>query len=336
MNTDYVDDIAPIAQRIDQAKAHKGEATGIKLSWSRLAQEIGLTVTAPNNWKKGKISSDTIEAIAHYTGVDLEWLKTGTGSMLPDSYFINITIPYDTKEHLITEVEAYAKKYIEDNFEQIFKPFGLNEKDTNFKVINRNGPGVSLQRLYTQPDLFIKKSGEEGVYAVVNIKVNNGLIHIHITNRNFKIPDKDRSNNVKLPDSIIKQVPILSYVQAGAFKEAIQEKQDEYVSSYLNNLSDFSFGLIVQGSSMSPDFKEGDKIIVDPNVHPKPGDFVIAQNGGNEATFKKYRPRGFDENGREYFELVPINEEYPTMDSRFQDIQIIGTVVEHTRALRRM
>jgi SOS-response transcriptional repressor LexA len=36
---------------------------------------------------------------------------------------------------------------------------------------------------------------------------------------------------------------------------------------------------------MEPDFKEGD-IIVDPELEPVPGEFVVAKNGDNEATFK--------------------------------------------------
>ncbi|MCZ4058067.1 S24 family peptidase [Pantoea sp. LMR881] len=41
---------------------------------------------------------------------------------------------------------------------------------------------------------------------------------------------------------------------------------------------------------MEPDFKEGDVIIVDPEIEPVPGEFVVAKNGEHEATFKKYRP----------------------------------------------
>lgn len=37
---------------------------------------------------------------------------------------------------------------------------------------------------------------------------------------------------------------------------------------------------------MEPDFKAGDVIIVDPEVEPTPGEFVVAKNGGAQATFK--------------------------------------------------
>ncbi len=86
---------------------------------------------------------------------------------------------------------------------------------------------------------------------------------------------------------------------------------------------------------MLEDFKPGDKSIIDPGVQPVPGDCVISHDGHDEATLRVYKPRGFDDQGREYFELVPLNPMYPTLDSRFQKIEIIGTVVEHIRTFVR-
>ena len=58
-----------------------------------------------------------------------------------------------------------------------------------------------------------------------------------------------------------------------------------------------TFALEIKCDSMLPDFKPGDRIIVDPAVAPQPGDFVVAKNGHDEATFKKYRPRATDAAG---------------------------------------
>lgn len=82
---------------------------------------------------------------------------------------------------------------------------------------------------------------------------------------------------------------------------------------------------------MEPDFKEGDIVIIDPSVKPRPGSFVVAKNGREEVTFKKYRPRSFDVLGNEIFELVPLNDDYPIMKSNEQTIEIVGTMVEHRR-----
>ena len=86
---------------------------------------------------------------------------------------------------------------------------------------------------------------------------------------------------------------------------------------------------------MKPEFNEGDRIIVDPNVAPHPGDFVVAKNHNEEATFKKYRQRGIDENGNDIFELIPLNEDYPTLRSDLVPLKIIGTMVEHRRYRKR-
>lgn len=145
-------------------------------------------------------------------------------------------------------------------------------------------------------------------------------------------------SNVELATLGVYKIPVLSYVQAGNW----QESQDfrgidggyEYVTADLDDDSR-AFAVWVQGNSMTPEFNEGDLIIVDPDVAPLPGDFVVAKNGGEECTFKKYRPRGHKEDGSEIFELVPLNEDYPTLRSETCPIRIIGTMIEHRKFRRR-
>lgn len=134
-----------------------------------------------------------------------------------------------------------------------------------------------------------------------------------------------------------RRVPLINYVQAGELTEIGASFSGEAMEYLLTDLrlSDYSFALEIQGESMSPEFRPGDRIIVDREVHPRPGDFVVARNGGYEATFKKYRPRGISETGDEVFELVPLNDDYPTLYSTRQSLVIIGTMVEHRKYYRR-
>lgn len=132
----------------------------------------------------------------------------------------------------------------------------------------------------------------------------------------------------------VRRVPVISYIQAGVWTEIAGDFQPCDAHDWLitsDKHSRETFVLTIRGNSMEPDFKEGDVVIIDPSVKPRPGSFVAAKNGRQEATFKKYRPRSIDVLGNEVFELVPLNEDYPTMRSDEQPIEIIGTMVEHRR-----
>jgi SOS-response transcriptional repressor LexA len=129
-----------------------------------------------------------------------------------------------------------------------------------------------------------------------------------------------------------RQIPVISSVQAGALRdmENPYEPGDGYAVEYTEDpkLSRWAFCLDVEGMSMSPRFQPGDRLFVDPDRAPGPGNFVVARNGSNQATFKKYRPRGMDANGNEIFELVPLNDDFPTLRSDLEKLIVIGVVTE--------
>ncbi len=131
------------------------------------------------------------------------------------------------------------------------------------------------------------------------------------------------------------RIPLLNYVQAGIFTDMGTNFDTEGMEYLLTDLalSDRSFALQIRGDSMAPKFQEGDRVIIDCDVAPHPGDFVVARNGGEEATFKRYRLLSLGE--QEVFELVPLNENYPSMRSDQQHIQIIGVMMEHRQYRRR-
>lgn len=131
-----------------------------------------------------------------------------------------------------------------------------------------------------------------------------------------------------------RQIPLISCVQAGMWTEIADAYAPGDGADWLLtdlDLSVHAFALEIKGDSMLPDFRPGDRVIIDPAVVPQPGDFVVAKNGEDEATFKKYRPRGVNEHGDVVFELVPLNEDYPSMRSDVAPIRIVGTMVEHRR-----
>jgi len=137
------------------------------------------------------------------------------------------------------------------------------------------------------------------------------------------------------PDHL--QIPVIDYIQAGNWTD-IQDlgASVDYIGTDME-LSDKAFAVIIEGDSMKPDFTPGDKVIIDPQVQPVPGDYVIAKLAHEDkATFKKYRPRGKDKDGKEIIELVPLNEDHPSLTINASNPgYIIGTMVEHRRLRRR-
>ena len=142
-----------------------------------------------------------------------------------------------------------------------------------------------------------------------------------------------------VPASIgIRKIPIISYVQAGCWTESLECRAMDGSIETINtdlDLGSMAFALEVRGDSMAPEILEGDVVVIDPDVDPLPGDYVVAKNGSHEATLKQYRPRGTNDQGQEYFELVPLNPVYPAMRSDHHHVTIIGVMMEHRRYRRR-
>ncbi|WOE40669.1 LexA family protein [Acinetobacter chinensis] len=140
--------------------------------------------------------------------------------------------------------------------------------------------------------------------------------------------------NVSFENVPFIKIPVLDYVQAGVFGTVAYDGINpigETYTTYIGTHPSEVFSLTIQGMSMAPDFLPGDSIVVDASLTPQPGSFVVAQNGSYEATFKKYRVIGYDEYGREEFELVPLNPDYPVLSSREHKISVIGVMVRHVR-----
>lgn len=137
------------------------------------------------------------------------------------------------------------------------------------------------------------------------------------------------SNTIDLGIEFNGSIPLISYVEAGPFCEAIDNFEPGDAEEWLPkppNTGARSFALTVSGDSMTspvagqPSFPEGGIIIIDPEAEAKIGDFVIAKDTGkNEATFKKL----VQDSGVLY--LKPINPQYAMIEVT-QDIKICGRV----------
>jgi len=128
--------------------------------------------------------------------------------------------------------------------------------------------------------------------------------------------------NIEVGPVLRGQVPILSEVQAGMYKQQIDNHHPgdggtELISTSVA-VNRYTFALRVHGDSMEPEFTEGMVLIVEPELDPLPGDYVIAKNGEEETTFKQLIKDGAD------WYLKPLNSRYPIKP--LAESSIIGVV----------
>jgi|CXWL01.1.fsa_nt_gi SOS-response transcriptional repressor LexA len=130
-----------------------------------------------------------------------------------------------------------------------------------------------------------------------------------------------------LPPSAL--VPVLTWVQAGALRSAVDlypyaGAAEEYITVSLRG--EHCFALRVRGDSMLPEFREGDMIVIDPDLSPRSGDFVVAVlDGTGEATFKRYQKKKDGE------VLMPLNPDYMPIALQ-PEHRLVGKVIRLVRS----
>ena len=141
-----------------------------------------------------------------------------------------------------------------------------------------------------------------------------------------------RPSNIEEAPSTRGLVPLISWVQAGAWCEVAEVR--EHAPSYHDSStylpcpaphSPSTFALRVKGDSMTApygrSYPDGCIIYVDPERRsPVNGDRIVAflEGSDDEVTFKIYK----NEDGRQW--LMPLNPQHPPLFERFK---VIGTVL---------
>lgn len=140
----------------------------------------------------------------------------------------------------------------------------------------------------------------------------------------------DQTDNTEPGPLIRGRVPLLSPVQAGMYKEYVDNFHPgdggmELIPTSVP-VKKHTFALRVTGDSMEPMFQEGMLLIVEPELEALPGDFVIAKTASDESTFKQ-----LVRDGDEWF-LKPLNERYPIRP--LGNASIVGVVRAVERRFR--
>lgn len=140
----------------------------------------------------------------------------------------------------------------------------------------------------------------------------------------------------KLPQGY-QRIPLLSDTQAREWTNLknhvdFLDVQEWFIVS--SEISSSAFCYEIQDTSMKPDFRIGDKIIVDPDVVAEAGDYVLAVDSNQQVLFRKYRDRGMI-NGKVIFDLAPLNDDYPILSAANDSLAILGVMVEHRKYRKR-
>jgi len=131
----------------------------------------------------------------------------------------------------------------------------------------------------------------------------------------------DGEENVSPGPDIRGRVPLISWVQAGDFAEVVDLLHPGEAFEWIETTVQprvHTFALRVHNDSMEPLFPAGTILIVEPELDAHAGDYVIAKNGDDEATFKQLVRDGSD------WYLKPLNPRYPLKP--LADCQVVGVV----------
>lgn len=104
------------------------------------------------------------------------------------------------------------------------------------------------------------------------------------------------------------------------------------VNNYASQLTGGDDWLTIVNNDMFPAFAIGDQVRIDAKKEVEAGNYVYVDCEGKKM-LRKYRPKGYDENGTLYTHLVADNEDYPVIDSRHQAFTVLGVAVEYKRKL---
>lgn len=137
------------------------------------------------------------------------------------------------------------------------------------------------------------------------------------------------AHGVAEPESVyglpVRKVPVISWVAAGEWCDSEDPFEpgdaDEWVLSPFD-CSDSAFCLIVEGTSMLPEYREGEYILVDPGIEPRHGDDVVARKPDGKYTFKRLQIT------TDGVYLMALNPDYPDRYINIvEDTSCCGVVV---------
>jgi SOS-response transcriptional repressor LexA len=175
------------------------------------------------------------------------------------------------------------------------------------------------------------ETGEKTPSSKLQSHIENTIAEMHsnpvplVTPRN--IP------SVALPARLrAREIPVVSWAAAGKARDYqdLATQIDETVGTHVADPN--AFAVIVEGDSMEPEYRAGDRVIVAPNLEARTGDVVLVKLKDGRVMVKKFHRTG--PNGAT-IRLLSENLNYETLEFSGEQIQFVYPVMEFKRFVRR-
>lgn len=241
-------------------------------------------------------------------------------------------------------VDTFTNRLNQAMHEQGLRQIDLVKKtklvmEKYIKNYKGNGIDKSLLNKYIKGVAIAK---QDKIYILAKtLNVSEGwLMGYDVDKDRDWIEDEDYStlmiDNGRYIETEIKtiKIPVLGKVPAGTPIEAIQDVIGyENIPATMLNSGENYFALKIDGNSMSPDYKNGDIIIVKQQEDCNSGDDCVVMVNGDDATFK----RVIKQNNA--IILKPLNNEYEpyyftSKEIITKPVKIIGVAIEIRRKLK--
>jgi phage repressor protein C with HTH and peptisase S24 domain len=129
-----------------------------------------------------------------------------------------------------------------------------------------------------------------------------------------------------------RDIPVVSWAAAGKASdyEDLASQIDETVGTLVTDPN--AFAVIVEGDSMEPEVKAGDRVVIAPNLEPRNGDIVLVKMRDGRVMLKKFGRVG-PSGGT--IRLLSENLNYDTLEFSAEEVRWVYPAMEFKRMMRR-
>jgi SOS-response transcriptional repressor LexA len=271
---------------------------------SKFARELGISASTYSYYESNRVAPiEVLLKICEVTGADLQWLLTGSGTGEKISFRQNSEI-LRKLESLLTDTPKLAEPVLA--FLELLSEKRILEKERKILPSKASRPGwipvlgrTAAGMVHFWDQTFLPKPKAAITQLDELVKKHIGKAIIGSVDKTVSVDLQARAlvNGIKGADA--------NLIQVSGQKD---ERVVEFVGcEEIYKLFPDSFGLQVDGDSMSPRINDGDIVILSPSVPAAQGQVGIARVANQiGVTCKLIRSTG-DE-----VHLIPINERYET------------------------